>query len=71
MSEDYAVVDLQNLDLNKIEVNGQVIQIGATVTLQQFSELSRTAAEFSRCDKKGSKPKYTASSHASWNHRLF
>lgn len=36
--EDYAVVDLQNLNLNKIEPNGQSIQIGATVTLQQLYE---------------------------------
>ena len=31
-----AVVDLQNLDLNKIRVNSQVIELGATVTLEEF-----------------------------------
>jgi CO/xanthine dehydrogenase FAD-binding subunit len=38
MTEDYAVVDLQNLNLDKIKPNGQSIQIGATVTLQQLYE---------------------------------
>src|SRR5450830_717603 len=42
MPEDYAVVDLQNLHLNKIEQNWQSIQIGASVTLQQLYEFPRS-----------------------------
>jgi len=38
MPGDYAVVDLQNLNLNRIEPNNHSIQIGATVTLQQLYE---------------------------------
>jgi CO/xanthine dehydrogenase FAD-binding subunit len=35
VSEDYSVVDLQNLGLNKIKIHDQEITIGATATLQQ------------------------------------
>lgn len=35
---EYAVVDLQRLGLNKIEKEGQLLHIGATVTLQQAFE---------------------------------
>ncbi|RPJ51237.1 MAG: hypothetical protein EHM21_03180 [Chloroflexi bacterium] len=35
---DFAVVDLQRLGLNKIEKEGQLLHIGATVTLQQLYE---------------------------------
>jgi CO/xanthine dehydrogenase FAD-binding subunit len=34
--QDYAVVDLQRLGLNKIETEGQLLIIGATVTLQDL-----------------------------------
>lgn len=35
---DYAVVDLQAVGLNRIEAEGQLLGIGATVTLQQMME---------------------------------
>ena len=34
--QDYAVVDLQCLGLNKIEIEGKLLSIGATVTLQDL-----------------------------------
>src|SRR5512146_3035546 len=37
-TREYAVVDLQRLGLNKIEKEGQLLYIGATVTLQQAFE---------------------------------
>ncbi len=36
--DDLCVVDLQDLGLNRIEVTGQKVHIGSTVTLQQFIE---------------------------------
>lgn len=40
----FAVVDLQALDLNQIRKNGQNLEIGATVTLQQLLESTHTPA---------------------------
>lgn len=41
---DVAVVDLQRLGLNKIEKEGQLLHIGATVTLQQVFETDQIPA---------------------------
>lgn len=40
---DFAVVDLQNLGLNKIDVEGQLLLLGATVTLQELFEFAGLA----------------------------
>ncbi len=39
--ESYAVVDLQDLGLNTIQVKGNLLELGATVTLQSLMEVSR------------------------------
>ncbi len=41
---DFAVVDLQRLGLNKIDNEGQLLHIGATVTLQQIFEYENIPA---------------------------
>jgi len=46
MPDNYAVVDLQNLKLNNIEADGQLIQIGALVTLTQLLEFSGLPVSF-------------------------
>lgn len=38
----FAVVDLQNLGLNQISVHGHILEIGATVTLQELLEHEHT-----------------------------
>jgi putative selenate reductase FAD-binding subunit len=43
-SQDFAVVDLQALDLNKIRKNGHTLEIGATTTLQQLLESTAAPA---------------------------
>jgi CO/xanthine dehydrogenase FAD-binding subunit len=42
--DDLCVVDLQDLGLNRIEVTGQKVHIGATVTLQQLLEFDSIPA---------------------------
>ncbi len=43
--QDFAVVDLQALDLNKIERRGEVLHLGAITTLQSFLDWLETAGE--------------------------
>lgn len=46
-SPDFAVVDLQKLGLNTIEKNGQILSVGACVTLQQLLDFEDLPASVS------------------------
>jgi CO/xanthine dehydrogenase FAD-binding subunit len=48
-NEDFAVVDLQRLGLNSIQREGQLLRVGAAVTLQQLFEYEELPDEIGGC----------------------
>ncbi len=66
VKEAVAVVDLQAVGLDRIEIQGNSLLVGATVTLQQLSRACRYPASAEGCAPVGSHPQHAQLCDRGW-----